>query len=329
MFASGVKLVQLNIEIFGGCNYRCPMCPQRRGRERDFLKRMPFEVFRKIVDDAMQYGPEAISLHGSGEAMMHPQLLKFVRFAASRGLRVSIFTNGSRLSGSLFRELGDAGMSLVTISIVGHDRTLYAKWMGADNSAQMMANLRECRKIMSERPGGPVFHTRHLICDAGHVEEEVGGYRRNWIEPLDCRSEIWLMHNWSGSYETAQYARSELTRVPTRRTCGRPFAPTLEVRAGGPGVHTGAVVPCPFVLGRDSEAVLGTLDTQTIAEALTSPAYEQLRQMHREDRWDEVSYCRGCDQLYEVPEALVWTNIRGRFYGQSKTANFDYREFTT
>lgn len=304
------------------------MCPQEKGRERGFLKRMPFEVFSKIVDDAMQYGPTAISLHGSGEATVHPQLPKFVQFAASKGLHTSIFTNGFRLTGSMFKELNESGLSLATVSIVGHDRAAYTKWMGADNSARVMANLLECRQIMREQPNGLVFHTRHLICDAANVQEEVDDYRRNWVEPLECKSEIWLMHNWSGLYGNVPYARSKLAGTPMRRTCGRPFAPTLEVRAGGPGVHIGAVVPCPFVLGRDSEAVLGTLDTQTVAEVLNGPTYEQLRQMHRAGRWDEVSYCKGCDQLYEVPESLVWTNIDGRFYGQSKTSSVVYSAFS-
>jgi len=135
------------------------------------------------------------------------------------------------------------------------------------------------------------------------------------------------MHNWSGLYGDVPYERQGLTHAPVRRTCGRPFAPTLEVRAGGPGSHTGAVVPCPFVLGRDSEAVLGTLDTHSVAEVLNGPTYEHLRQMHREGRWDEVSYCRGCDQLYDVPESLVWTNIEDRFYGQSKTSTVVYSKF--
>ena len=31
------KIKQINIELFGGCNLSCPMCPQsNNGRERDF-----------------------------------------------------------------------------------------------------------------------------------------------------------------------------------------------------------------------------------------------------------------------------------------------------
>ena len=34
------KITQLNMEVFGGCNLACPMCPQgiEDGREKDFKK---------------------------------------------------------------------------------------------------------------------------------------------------------------------------------------------------------------------------------------------------------------------------------------------------
>ena len=39
---------------------------------------------------------------------------------------------------------------------------------------------------------------------------------------------IWKMHNWSGNYEN-----NENPRKKPRKSCGRPFAPELTVRAGG------------------------------------------------------------------------------------------------
>ena len=125
------------------------------------------------------------------------------------------------------------------------------------------------------------------------------------------------------------YERGELFDAGKQRTCGRPFSPLLQVRAGGLDGHKAAVVACCMVLGKDSEGVLGHLDTNTIEEVVGGALYEELRTAHREERFDDISYCKGCDQLLEVPEALVWCDIEGREYGQSKnlaTLNFlDYK----
>ena len=39
---------------------------------------------------------------------------------------------------------------------------------------------------------------------------------------------------------------------------------------------------------------------------------------HKEERFDDIPYCKDCDQLYHVPESLVWTNMKNRKYKQSK-----------
>jgi len=50
------EIKQINLEMAGGCNLRCPMCPQSFGREKDFLKRLPLEEFKNIIDQALRRG---------------------------------------------------------------------------------------------------------------------------------------------------------------------------------------------------------------------------------------------------------------------------------
>ena len=157
--------------------------------------------------------------------------------------------------------------------------------------------------------------------------QETFDYQNNWVNFTGALAEIWLMHNWSGGYDTP-YARSKLLTEVKPRSCGRPFADLLQVRAGGIGQHTGAVVACCMVLGKDSTAVLGHLDDQSIEDIVSGEEYEKLRRAHSNGRFEDVSYCKDCDQLLDVPDALVWSNIPDRSYGQSKISmNLDHRTF--
>jgi len=321
-----MRIEQLNIEIFGGCNLSCQMCPQGKemgGREKDFLKTMSFEVFTKVVEDSMQYGLKAVSLHGSGEPTGHPDIEKMVKFVAERNLHASFFTNGLRLPGKLFERLVLAGLDLATVSMVGATRENYHKWMNTDSFGVVLANLHDCREVMRRHQGKGEFHTRHLITEPERKDDEIREHIANIIEPLNCKGEIWMMQNWAGQYSDTVYNRFD--HAPKKlRSCGRPFAATLEVRAGGLNSHHAAVVPCPFVLGKDSQAVLGHLDTQSVSEVLGGKLLTELRQAHLEERFDDVSYCKGCDMLADDQEVLAWSNIPGRYVGQSKTSNVDY-----
>ena len=63
-----LKLQRIVLEVFGGCNYTCQMCPQSHpGRGKNFNKKMRIEEFEKILDKIVpKYGKPLINLEGSG-----------------------------------------------------------------------------------------------------------------------------------------------------------------------------------------------------------------------------------------------------------------------
>lgn len=322
-----IQIRQLDLELNGSCNLRCRMCPQAEGREKPFLRKLPWAVFTKIVEDARQYDLESVSLHGSGEPTLNRDMPAMVRYIKERGLKCISFTNGVKLDETISRGLIEAGIDVLRVSSVGYDRESYLHWMSQDEYDHVRENVRRFVELNAALGGRSEVHLYHLVADYDRREEEVALYRKNWVEYTGAFGEIWLMHNWSGGYDSP-YDRQELSGQREQRTCGRPFSPLLQVRAGGLDGHTGAVVACCMVLGRDSEAVLGHLDHQTIAEVVAGAPYEALRRAHIEKRFDTISYCRDCDQLYDLPQSLVWTNIPGRVYGQSKVASgVDHRAF--
>jgi hypothetical protein len=327
--AENIVIKQLDLELNGGCNYKCPMCPQAHGREKDFLKKLPFEVFTKIVDDALHYGLDTVSLHGSGEPTLNRDMAKYVEYVKSKNVKCISFTNGYRLTEDLSKDLIEAGIDVLRISCIGYDRPSYAHWMSLDVFDEVRENIKNFVEINRALNGNSEVHIHHLITDVENKAREVDLYKQNWSNYTGARSEIWLMHNWAGSDVELGYHRETLIGSQTSpRSCGRPFSPLLQVRAGGLDGHTAAVVACCMVLGKDSDGVLGHLDTQTIEEVISSNAYTALRNAHTKNNFDDISYCAGCDQLYDLPESLVWTNIDGREYGQSKIVEeMDHRNF--
>ena len=304
---------QLDMELFGGCNYTCQMCPQgfEDGRESDFKKSLNMQNFHKIVDDAIEHGVESISLHGGGEPTLHKNFIECIHYIKKKDVKCVSFSNGYTLNNQLISEIADSGLDIFRVSVIGYSKETYREWMDCDGFNQVRENVKKLVKACKHT--NTEIHANHLIIQPDLKEWEIQKYRENWVDYTGTQSEIWLMHNWSGEYDSP-YTK----RKGERRGCGRPFAPILQVRAGGIDEHQGAVVACCMVLGKDREATLGHLDTQTIEEVVNGDLYKELRLAHEEERFDDISYCKDCDQLYHVPESLVWTNIKDREYKQSK-----------
>ena len=92
----------MDMELFGGCNYKCQMCPQGKpGREREFKKSLTWDNFVKIVDDAISHGVESISVHGGGEPTLHKRFIDCIKYIKDRGAKCTSISNGYLLNLSL------------------------------------------------------------------------------------------------------------------------------------------------------------------------------------------------------------------------------------
>ena len=299
----------LNLELAGGCNYSCNMCPQSTGRETNFKKILNFDLFKKIVDESISYGVEVVTLHGSGEPTLHKNFIDCIKYVKDKGLSCQTFTNGYYID----EKIVDSGIDMIRFSVTGYDEHTYNIWM----KSNAFYKVRDNAKWLVD--AGINTHSNHLILDNSNIEFEVEKYKE-WIDYTGTQAEIWKMHNWADQYNPKD------KRFGKKRSCGRPHHPTLEVRAGGLIGHSAAVVGCCMVLGKDSEAVLGHLDESTIEEIYNGPSYEELRKAHEEERFDDISYCKNCDQLYES-ESLVWANIKNRKQHQLKALSGTNYEF--
>jgi MoaA/NifB/PqqE/SkfB family radical SAM enzyme len=302
-----IKLKRVVMEVFGGCNYTCQMCPQSNpGRGANFTRKMPLKEFERILDEIVpKYGNPQINLEGSGEPTMAKDLPDYVKAVKKRNLKCFMYCNGARLNGKFMQEVINAGIDFIRISIIGHNKTIYKKWMNVDNFDLIKSNVKEIKEYIKKVDSKCKLSTYHLITDNSLLNEQVEEYKNNVINELGVISYIWKMHNWSGNYSNINPRVSA-----SRRSCGRPFAPELTVRAGGEKGRSGAVVPCCQTLGPPNEekSILGHFDKQSFDDIYFGPKYKELRLAHSNKDFDKIDYCKNCDFLYEDPNVLVWTN---------------------
>jgi radical SAM protein with 4Fe4S-binding SPASM domain len=236
---------------------------------------------------------------------MAKDLDKYITAVKKRNLKCYMYCNGARLNGKFMKNVIDAGIDFIRFSVIGYNKEKYKKFMDVDNFELILSNIREIKEYIEQVKSNCRIATYHLITNNEELTFEVEEYKKNVINNLDTIGYIWKMHNWSGNYDNLN------PRIKTeRRTCGRPFAPELTVRAGGDQGRKGAVVPCCQTLGPPNEAksILGHLDRDTFEEVYFGKKYQDLRLAHQNKNFDSIEYCKNCDFLYEDPEILVWTN---------------------
>lgn len=116
----------LNFYILTGyCNARCIMCPVSKTARQV----MSFDDYALVLDNFSKYANDVqfFTLSGLGEPLMHKDIVDMVKYAVSRGFRnIGVISNGSMLSPVLARQLMEAGLNTLTLSIDAANATSYA-----------------------------------------------------------------------------------------------------------------------------------------------------------------------------------------------------------
>ncbi|GHV38928.1 radical SAM protein [Synergistales bacterium] len=123
------------------CNFRCSYCLHSLSDEalknmRFERQMMPLDIYKKAIDD-LSFFPDrfkALIFAGHGEPLTHPDIAKMVAYAKEKRAadRVEIVTNGSLLTQSLSRDLIDAGVDRLKISIQGTSALKYKNVSSVD-----------------------------------------------------------------------------------------------------------------------------------------------------------------------------------------------------
>ena len=186
----------VHIDVCSLCNFKCNFCFQADDEaiNKKGLKRglMDFKLFKKIADDLTHFEDKLkkakIGLHG--EPTMHPELPQMISYLKSQDVTeiIELFTNGSLLNPKLNKEMIDAGLARINISVEGLDSEKYKEITGAEvdmeEFVKNIKNLYDVRKNcriyikivdadLSEQDKDEFYSTFGDICDEIFIENVV------------------------------------------------------------------------------------------------------------------------------------------------------------
>lgn len=145
--------LQIDFELNSSCNLKCPMCPisaessKGKGKETWF----DIELYKQIVADGVPRGLRAIKLNYVNEPLIRKDLAKFIKFARDCGvLDVYFSTNGMLLTEKFIRQIIQAGLTRIQISIDAHTSDIYDKVRPGGNLHKVQKNVEMLMDIRKE-----------------------------------------------------------------------------------------------------------------------------------------------------------------------------------
>ena len=139
-------LAKLYIEPTNACNIDCVTC--FRNAWDGALGRMSDATFQAILDGLAELDtmPD-VYFGGIGEPLYHRRTTEWIAQVKALGARVEMITNGTMLTEKRSRQLVDAGLDLLWVSIDGATPESYADVRLGAELPKVLANLRRLRSM--------------------------------------------------------------------------------------------------------------------------------------------------------------------------------------
>lgn len=133
------KPVCLYLETTNRCNLLCTTCP-RTYADLEPPADMSWDLFTRIVDQVPNIA--RVVLHGVGEPMLVKDLPRMIRYLKDRGAYVLFNTNGTVLTPKRGKELSDAGLDELRVSLDAADARTFLMIRGKDYFSRIVRNVR-------------------------------------------------------------------------------------------------------------------------------------------------------------------------------------------
>ncbi|HEC77098.1 MAG TPA: radical SAM protein [Thermoplasmatales archaeon] len=125
-FTSGAPF-QVVWDVTYACNLHCKHCYATAGKP--WKDELTTEEAKRAIDIFDRAGVTIIAFSG-GEPLVRPDIMELARYAADKGIYVAMATNGTLITKKKAKEMKDAGVQFVQISLDGIDAETHDEFRG-------------------------------------------------------------------------------------------------------------------------------------------------------------------------------------------------------
>lgn len=296
----GAGPAKVYVEPTTRCNLACRFCA-RRAREEP-LGDMTEETFSAVLSGvrALSRRP-TLFFGGLGEPLAHPRLPDMVAAGKAAGARIELVTNGTLLSRELGRELAEAGLDLLWVSLDGVAPDRYGDPRPGHALQDVVENVRRLQTLPCTRLPeiGVAFVAKRSnvreLPSLLRLSRDVGATRFH------------VSHLWVHTQEMLAEALYSQTLVPEppRRHARCPFVAADAVAVA----WDGSVAPClpllrsstSFLNGAERVArrwSLGNVRERSLADLWEDPEMRAFRERVKAFRFSPCASCGSCSIAY-------------------------------
>jgi radical SAM protein with 4Fe4S-binding SPASM domain len=250
---------------------------------------MKWDLFKLVIDEMAPH-VKTTTLHIWGEATLHPDLPRMIRYASESGINVSLSTNATVLDETKARAIIEAGLGEIYLCLDGMKAETYEAIRRKADYEVTRANIERFIEIRREYDGaGPRVYVQ--IIEMAPTKEETEDFRRYWTRPGVDRVNVKAFDSWGNQVKEINQLRdpeADKVSLKNRYPC-----PLLWYHCHV--YYDGTVTCCDRDYG--AKYPLGNVaEAGGVMKVWNGPKMQELRRKHVSCDLLDVPPCRACTE---------------------------------
>ena len=285
--------LHLDIGITNVCNLKCTFCARTVKVENGTFrkaKHMELDLFKKIVDDAVELGTYSINLNLLNEPLTNPNLIEMIKYAKEKGIvDIHFHSHGGLLTEQIALELLDSGLDKIFFSIDSPYKEKYNKVRVLSDFDDVMINVKRFKELRDNRGQLSPLIRVSMIMLPGVTDMELIDAKNLFLQYADYIGfQEYVDPNMDAGKDKIYPDGYESNFV-----CQQPFT-RLSI------IEDGRVSPC--CMDYNQELIVGDLTKQSLKEIWESDELVHFRKIQKEGKFYTIPTCAGCDMAVNADE---------------------------
>lgn len=139
----------LHIEPVSYCNLRCPKCFQADSTftKPAYMGYMDVNLFKKIIDEAVDAGCKFLTMASRGEPLLHPKFGKIMEYTKGKFFDLKLDTNAMPITEEKSHQLLQNGVTELVFSVDTFDKDEYKKITKHGDFERVVKNIKRFHEI--------------------------------------------------------------------------------------------------------------------------------------------------------------------------------------
>lgn len=192
--------VHVLVEPVSACNLRCTMCFQidkTFTQTPKFMGIMDFDLYKEVIDQAVDGGARALTLASRGEPTLHPRFADFISYASDKGefFDFKINTNATRLDEEMCHDILSSDINILVFSVDGFTKQTYEEIRVRGNFEQVVGNIELFRSIRERHYPQSTLETR-ISGVYFRDDQNPDRFAEYWRQRVDSVAMVKVKNRW-------------------------------------------------------------------------------------------------------------------------------------